>query len=254
MKVSHIAKNRKGVINIAVDVDLTLLDTLTPWLEAFGLTIDDLNKIDNRASDWTDLSPWLDEHGVSNPKYSKSYEFWNDGSIYKTAKENPGVVFFLKELKRWIEENTDYECNMFICSTCTVGHKEQKVKRIKELFGNMFNGFVDTSEKYLVDYDLLIDDSPNQNLNSFRAGKVSLLVPTPMNNVKNVHEISVKENLNNIEGYGAIIALGGVDIEHPEFGSKYNEFWASFYNEKKTKRNSILRSILQKVVDYKVNK
>lgn len=254
MKVSHIPSNRKGVFNVAVDVDLTLLDTLTPWLEAFGLTIDDLNKIDNSASDWTDLSPWLDEHGISNPKYSKSYEFWNDGSIYETAKENPGVVFFLKELKRWIEENTDYECNMFICSTCTVGHKEQKMKRIKELTGDMFKGFVDTSEKYLVDYDLLVDDSPNQNLNSFRAGKFSLLVPTPMNNVKNVYDTCIKEDLVNGGSCGVILALGGDDVDHPDFGSKYNEFWESFYNEKKTKRNSILRTILEKVIDYKVNK
>ena len=148
---SYHALSRKASINIAVDVDLTLLDTLTPWLEAYGVDIEDIDYHDEQV--WQDLSPWLEEHATAHPNWKKPYEYWNDPLTYIDAKLNPGVMEFLKELETYINTNTEFEANFFICSSCTVHHKVAKDLRIKELCGDFFQGFVDTADKLLVDFD-----------------------------------------------------------------------------------------------------
>lgn len=240
---NHVALNRHATINIAVDVDLTLLDTLTPWLDHYGVKLSDINPHDELV--WKDLSPWLEEHGTPSDKYEKPYAYWNDPLTYIDAKLNEGVFEFLKYLETFILQETQFDVNFFICSSCTVHHKVAKMLRIKELCGDFFNGFVDTADKHLVDFDILFDDSPDQILNAAIAGKFGVLVPTPMNNVDKLYKEYISNRTAQCETtFGNIFCLTTnesiltnldycQDISDSEFLdgydlNTYNGFWKMF--------------------------
>lgn len=223
------SKTFRESFNIALDIDLTLLDTLTPWLNVYGATIDQLNP--NDESIWEDLSGWLETNFAPHPKYKKPYEFWNDPEVYHTAKMFEGTIEFLKKFSDHVSYLTNSNVNYFYVSTCTAKHKDAKVKRVNDLLGEIVKGgFIDTKCKHLADFDLIFDDSPHQCISISKAGKRAFLMPAPMNNIEAIKE---QEKL----FYGTPIAY------HPN-EVKYGEFFSWFVNNDNDVQREIVRAII----------
>lgn len=214
------AKPRKDIYYVAVDVDLVALDTLTPWLEHYGLTLEDMPK-PKEGELWTDYSKVIAEHPKAKPsdKYHRPHDFWRDGSIYREAQPTSGFKEFLQALKTFVEDNSDKEVRFFFCSTCIPSHKTEKEFSVNCHYGDIVTGgFVDTSCKYLVDFDLLIDDSVLQGLSAIEAGKRVLLSPGPG---VNLDEIALGSPFETAIGHMTVL---GDDKQHNSYGTWYPWF------------------------------
>lgn len=184
---------RDETYNVAVDVDLTALDTLTPWLSLYGLDVQDVKPIDGDC--WGDIAEVIKRKAIikEGESIGDPIDYWRDPKTYEKCQPMAGFYEFLKSLEDSLYRETGKYVRFFWCSTCIASHKDAKVKRLKELFGeDMVAGFVDTSCKHLVDFDLLIDDSPKQVLAALETGKSALLAPSPSNNKGVVRKMYVE--------------------------------------------------------------
>ncbi len=179
---------RDKVYYVAVDIDLVALDTLTPWLAHYGLTVDDVKPTEGKI--WTDIVSVIEEKAEPSSVYERPYDYWCDGSIYENAHPHRDFMKFLGFMNNHIRATTKKEVRFFFCSTCVSSHKPEKLHRVKQVYGDVVQGFVDTSCKHLVDFDLLLDDSPDQCVNAAIAGKRAMLCPSPANNLEELSRVA----------------------------------------------------------------
>lgn len=133
---------------IAVDVDLTVVDTLNPWLKWVEKYTGG-RKVRNESGQY-DLVPEMKElleaadNGHINP-----FSFWKDDCLYRDLQPLPGSLSALHSLSR--------QSHIVFVSSCVPEHTRSKELFLKKWFP-FAEGFISTTEKHFVGYDILIDD------------------------------------------------------------------------------------------------
>ena len=135
---------------IAVDVDLTVTDTLSPWLMQFQLmTGRRVLNLDHNYSLEPEMLRIMADVGLSINDYDPM-ELWDRSDLYDSAKPLPLCQNTLHQLN---QEGHD----IVFVSSCIAGHIDSK-KRFLDRYFPYSAGFIDTVDKHWVNYDVLIDD------------------------------------------------------------------------------------------------
>lgn len=136
---------------IAVDVDLTVVDTLTPWLKWFkDRTGKDVLNEDNNYSLIPEMTRLMNGDVSFHP-----LDFWKQKDLYDFLKPLPDCVEVLKELhkRNW---------KIIFVSSCISEHIDSKIRFLDRYFrcgvNYEYTPFISTHDKHYVRYDLLIDD------------------------------------------------------------------------------------------------
>lgn len=133
---------------VVVDVDLTVVDTLTPWLEEFyQVTGKRVLNEDGNYDLLPEMTRLMEEAGV---KGYNPYSFWERADLYDNLLPMEGCIQALKRYKT-------YGWDVVFASACVPGHTKSKMKFLDEFFP-FKDGFIATHEKHFLDYALLIDD------------------------------------------------------------------------------------------------
>lgn len=167
-------KKREDVFVVAVDVDLTLVDSLTPWVEDLGFDISFLPTAE--PDEALDLVPWFRSKGVVDP-----LSWWHKPDLYDNLQPDDKMLMFLSELTPAIRRATGKQVEIVVVSSCFPEHEASKRKFIRKYLPSS-SGFISTSSKHFVDYDLIIDDSMGICMNSIERGKKVILVNSKINN------------------------------------------------------------------------
>lgn len=168
------------IYRIGVDIDLTLVDTLWPWINWFN----------EKAKNAFDLSPlywgptgnkfqpisrqcYLDfkgdlailmrerQIGINEILKFEPMSFWRQEDLYDDMSPLPGSMEFLTGLYRSLMATERFSDVQFVAiSKCEPEHERSKRRFIEREFKDMFSGFVSTDEKHLVAIDCLLDDNP----------------------------------------------------------------------------------------------
>lgn len=173
--VSH----RSDIFVLAIDVDLTLVDSLTPWLESVrteygAIRVEGLPS--PQSDEVLDLVPWLQGMGVKDP-----LSYWKCCDLYDEMEVNSSFIMFYRELVSSLKFHTGKEVETIVVSSCFPEHENSKRGLIKRVFGDK-TPFISTSAKHLVDFDLIVDDSMGVAFNCISAGKNVLHAPSPLSN------------------------------------------------------------------------
>lgn len=148
---------------IAVDVDLTLVDSFTPWLSwvrqtqgrDFQLALYAGNPNGPYTPGWIthyDDMPGFYEKQVPTMKpYDRDsfIAYWQQKDLYQLMAPVKGSVLALQMLA--------IDHDLVFVTHCFPGHVESKRKFLNTYFG--VHDFVDTKEKHLINYDWIIDDN-----------------------------------------------------------------------------------------------
>lgn len=140
------SKVSRGVI--AIDVDLTVVDTLAPWLDEFkyitGLEVKNSDRVYSLEPEMYEL---IRQSGV--PPFDPM-TFWRDPSLYDMLTPLPGCVDVINQL-------IDAGYTVIFVSSCFSAHTDSKERFLKKWFPR-HHGFISTTDKHFVDYLVLIDD------------------------------------------------------------------------------------------------
>lgn len=149
---------------IAVDVDLCVVDSLTPWLKWFKEWYD--VEFTQAPGEYNyDLVPRMEEllfkkDGRKIDHIITPFDFWRSNKLYDNLLPIEGSQECLSKL---------YEQghNIIFVSKCVPSHEESKRNFLKKHFP-FARGFISTGDKQYVKYDVLIDDHID-NINTCRA-------------------------------------------------------------------------------------
>lgn len=133
---------------VAVDVDLTVVDSLTPWLNWFynktGI------KFEPSDTSQYDLVPLMvkscREAGIEG---FSPFDYWKDANLYDMMTPMAGAKEVLAAFKDDIE--------LAFTSHCVPAHEDSKRLFLKRHF--IDHSFVSTKDKWLVNYDVIVDDN-----------------------------------------------------------------------------------------------
>lgn len=178
-----------GLYRILVDVDLTLVDSLSPWVQWFNedniaaaatatgeqksVQFQPITKecYMSHAGDlailmrerahpaWTTrrvyvAGQWMDASTGRDPM-----DWWRRPDLYAKMNPLPGAYEFLVNLKKILLESFD-NVEFVAVTKCEPEHERSKRQFIYDKFPGVFSGFVSTDEKHLLAGDVLIDDNP----------------------------------------------------------------------------------------------
>ena len=132
---------------IAVDVDLTVVDTLTPWMKWFDRKAG--KSIRNESGSY-DLVPEMREIMKEQGVDFDPMEWWRQPDLYDYMIPITAAVDKLK-----LASMCGYE--VVFVSSCIPEHTKSKQDFLKQWFP-FAKGFIATHDKHFVDYDVLIDD------------------------------------------------------------------------------------------------
>lgn len=127
---------------LAVDVDLTVVDTLSDWVTWY-------NRETGHILEDSDLTNFKWDVGKLMKKHESPETYWKNPSLYDSLKPIKNSVEVLQEFKE--------KFDIIFVSSCFAGHVESKINFIRKYFP--FNkGFISTHEKKYVYCDIIIDD------------------------------------------------------------------------------------------------
>lgn len=137
-------------------MDLTVVDTLEPWMEWFESWTGQRPKNEDHAYDlvpeMTEIAERLYVQGGHNHLYMfNPMTFWKRSALYNDLEPILNSVEVLKELK-------DKGCHIVFVSKCVNSHADSKEKFLKRNFPFM-DAFISTGAKEYIDYDVMIDDN-----------------------------------------------------------------------------------------------
>lgn len=171
-----------------VDVDLTLVDSLSPWVQWFN----EDNLIVSKHCDGHGPAPfrpitkecymshagdlailmrerahpaWLMNHvnlggnQVTTPTGRDPMDWWRRPDLYAKMNPLPGAYEFLVNIKKIMQESFS-QVEFIAVSKCEPEHERSKRQFVYDKFPGIFSGFVSTDEKHLLAGDVLIDDNP----------------------------------------------------------------------------------------------
>jgi 5'(3')-deoxyribonucleotidase len=133
---------------IAVDVDLTVVDSLTPWMDWLEEFTDE--KVKNVSGAYN-LEPEIREILLRAGRDDVDpLEYWKNPCLYDTMEPIEGAVEALANIKRRGHQ-------VVFVSSCFPEHTASKERLLKRCFP-FADGFIATHDKHFVGYDALIDD------------------------------------------------------------------------------------------------
>ena len=174
---------------VLVDVDLTLVDSLSPWVDWFNRENLEASKnipegvgaapfkpitrecYINHSGDLAILMrerahpAWLNSYVTVAGKESyvpsgkDPMDYWRDPDLYSRMDPLPGAIEFLTNLKAKLLKKYK-RVETVAVTKCEPEHERSKRKFIYERFVGLFDGFVSTDEKHMLAGDVLIDDNP----------------------------------------------------------------------------------------------
>lgn len=132
---------------VAIDVDLTVVDSLTPWFGWLAQYSDE--KVVNADGAYhlaPEMQAILARAGRSdiNP-----VDYWRQPNLYDNMKPLPGSQECIKALR-------SMGANIVFVSSCFPEHTESKVRMLENNFE--MDGFIATHDKHFVSYNAIIDD------------------------------------------------------------------------------------------------
>lgn len=177
-----------GLYRVLVDVDLTLVDSLSPWVQWFNEDNLSVSKhydghgpapfqpitkecymahagdlailMRERAHPaWLYREVQLGLHKQRVPSGNDPMDWWRRPDLYAKMNPLPGAYEFLVNLKKILLEDFD-NVEFVAVSKCEPEHERSKRQFVYDKFPGIFNGFVSTDEKHLLAGDVLIDDNP----------------------------------------------------------------------------------------------
>ena len=126
---------------LAIDVDLTVVDTVTPWKEWYtNLTGHELGEI---TSDSNDLETLMKNH-------NDPLQFWRKPDLYDNLKPLDDALEYIPKLK-------DLGLDIVFVSACMSEHEQSKRFFLQRNFPYM-DGFISTGDKSFVRCDYFVDD------------------------------------------------------------------------------------------------
>lgn len=166
-------------LNIGIDVDLTLVDSGTAWLEwldiVYGVSFGpSIKSIPKGETVYYNLSKYFPQPSSSQVT---PFDFWEDPFLYDKLKPLPGSVEAIKKLK-------EAGHNIRFVSHCKKGHFSSKVRFLKRHFpfvdleSATGDGFYATKAKNGVAVDVLVDDR-HSFLNQMDDNVIKILFETP---------------------------------------------------------------------------
>ncbi|ALM02516.1 hypothetical protein KB57_129 [Klebsiella phage vB_KpnM_KB57] len=167
-------------MNIGIDVDLTFVDSGTPWLHwlelMYGVKADcSLPPPNPQGKTYYNLSKYFPPAKVNQ---LPPYEFWEDPYLYDRLKPRPGAV---EAVAAFAEAG---HFNQFV-SYCKKGHFSSKVRFLKRETEEFFSlepgsghGFYATKNKAGLKLEVIIDDR-NEFLNQFGDDVLKIKFWTP---------------------------------------------------------------------------
>lgn len=140
-------RDRRKMV-LGVDVDLTVVDSLAPWLAWFkdktGLEVKNESKTYYLENEMSDL---IFESGAP---YFSPFSFWEQPDLYDNLSPLEGSVESLNIIK-------DLGWDIVFISSCVPAHTKSKINFLKKHF-KFEHSFIATHDKHLVKYNLLVDD------------------------------------------------------------------------------------------------
>ena len=154
-------------MTVLIDVDLTLVDTLSPWLRWF------------KARTGVDIQP--NSYNVENEMrehmiHEEPLDYWRSKDLYKDLMPYPLSTYTVRKL---VEENFDV---VFVTWSPYAEQVKSKELWLTEHFGNDIP-VIHTHHKELIDSDIMIDDN-TQMLTKFldrKSDRVGLKYDTALN-------------------------------------------------------------------------
>lgn len=182
---------KKGALyRLLVDIDLTIVDSLSPWVDWFNVSnakaaADNMGCHDypstfqpitkecymSHAGDlailmrerahpaWLTRRVFVAGQWMDSPTGRDPMDWWRNPDLYAKMTPLPGAVEFLTNLKAALKEKFE-DVELVAVSKCEPEHERSKRQFINHHFPNMFAGFISTDEKHMLAGDCLIDDNP----------------------------------------------------------------------------------------------
>lgn len=132
-------------MRIGVDVDLTIVDTLTPWLDWFkSKTGKDLpsHEIEGHNLELV-MNSYLD--GLDAVSYWESHDLYDD-------------ITPIPEAKHFIDSAISAGHEIVFITVSNHGHFRSKARFLNREFPNA-SGIIHTNLKWMIDIDVIIDDN-----------------------------------------------------------------------------------------------
>ncbi|AUR97888.1 HAD-like domain protein [Vibrio phage 1.244.A._10N.261.54.C3] len=196
-------------LTLAVDFDLTLVDTLTPWFEWAVPQTDDPAEarkfFNTRGWSGCDWVPLMKASGVKEP-----FEYWLQHDLCENLKPMAWSVRSLVAIREAARKR-GYDLNIICVSKCVPEHIASKKRFLERECGGIFDAFIDASEKQYIDFDLIIDDSFEVVKSCAEAGKKVVVPTTSTSDVTSVFD----------------------GTNHPnvyQWGETYGDFWYTIMN------------------------
>jgi len=126
---------------IAIDVDLTVVDTVSPWKDWYHkLTGHDIGEI---SSENNDLETLMKRH-------DDPLKFWRDPKLYDDLMALEPALYFIEKIH-------DLGVKVVFVSACMPEHESSKKFFLRRNFPYM-EGFISTADKRFVKCDYFVDD------------------------------------------------------------------------------------------------
>ncbi len=133
---------------IAIDVDLTVVDSLNPWLDWFNERVG--ADLEHAQLLQYNLAPIMRQQAAKQGHFDfDPYVYWKQPDLYDKLEPLGGAVDIIKKLNRlhtvvWV-------------SHCFPEHENSKINFLRKFGENI--PFISTQTKKLVAFDVIIDDN-----------------------------------------------------------------------------------------------
>lgn len=138
-------------LKLAIDVDLTVVDTLNPWFDWFKQQTGLEFNMGHRYQ--YDCAPIMRQMCVDNKIDIDPYAFWYQKDLYDNIHPLEDAAHFINTIGSNVFD-------IIWVSRCEPEHERSKRLFLKQWFDSNIP-FISTARKDLVTYDILIDDHLN---------------------------------------------------------------------------------------------
>lgn len=137
-------------LQLAVDVDMTVVDVLQPWVQWMGINHpEDYIHPAYESLDGHYNHHLADLYGVDPDQIN---DFWKKNDLYDNLQPMDGSVEAYKKLKEHFD--------VYFLTICYAGHKDSKQSFLQRHFGEDIEMIDSMSCKSHYDFNMLIDDNP----------------------------------------------------------------------------------------------
>lgn len=158
---------------IALDIDLTLVDSLTPWIGWYK---------HQTGHDLADIFTDQQDRGFNIQdlmlQHSSPLDYWKSTTLYDNLEPLPNSIEAVRALQ-------ELGHDIIFVSYCFPSHIDSKIAFIKRNFGPDVK-FIDTKHKEYVKMDMIVDDHSEflLNVQKLQPDCITITKKTPINAVK----------------------------------------------------------------------